>query len=135
MGRTGETYAFDRRGTLISQSRFEDQLRTAGLLDSNPLVTSPLNIEVRDPGVNLTLGETTSVRRDLQPLTLMADQATRGGTGDNISGLQRLSRSAGCWRVAVGCRNMVLASLPRWTFLKPTGRCSYCDRHSSSSYR
>ncbi|MCS1410288.1 MAG: hypothetical protein M2R45_03480 [Verrucomicrobia subdivision 3 bacterium] len=32
-GQPGEIYAFDRTGLLISQSRFEDQLRDLGLLD------------------------------------------------------------------------------------------------------
>lgn len=99
-GGTGETYAFDRDGTLISQSRFEHHLRAAGLLDSDPLVTSPLNIAVRDPGVNLVTGNTTSVPRDQQPLTLMADRATRGATGDNVVGYNdyRGVPVVGAWR-------------------------------------
>ncbi|MFK8112376.1 MAG: serine/threonine protein kinase [Rubripirellula sp.] len=85
-GGTGETYAFDREGRMISQSRFEHHLRAAGLLDSDIEITSPLNISIRDPGVNLTAGESTSTPREQQPLTLMADQATRGATGQNTHG-------------------------------------------------
>ncbi len=99
-GRTGETYAFDRAGMLISQSRFEHHLRAAGLLDTDPLVSSPLNVAVRDPGVNLVMGNTTSMPRDLQPLTRMADQATRGATGDDVIGYNdyRGVPVVGAWR-------------------------------------
>lgn len=99
-GRTGETYAFDRSGTLLSQSRFEHHLRAAALLDSNPLVASPLNVQIRDPGVNLVTGGTPSVPRDKQPLTLMADQATRGATGENVIGYNdyRGVPVVGAWR-------------------------------------
>jgi serine/threonine-protein kinase len=85
-GQTGETYAFDRQGILLSQSRFETQLRSAGLLDSDKKIVSPLNIEVRDPGIDLTQGGFASLPRSRQPLTLMADQASRGATGDNVQG-------------------------------------------------
>ena len=60
-GGSGETYAFDREGTLLSQSRFEHHLRIAGLLDSDPLVTSPLRVTVRDPGHDLTTGAYMSI--------------------------------------------------------------------------
>ena len=85
-GGSGETYAFDRKGMMISQSRFEHQLRAAGLLDSDPNVSSPLNVEVRDPQVNLILGDQPPMAREDQPLTLMADRATRGATGENVVG-------------------------------------------------
>ena len=85
-GQTGETYAFDRRGILLSQSRFEHHLRSAGLLEPDKPFVSPLNIDVRDPGVDLTQGGIAALPRDQQPLTLMADQATRGATGDNVQG-------------------------------------------------
>ena len=99
-GGTGETYAFDREGTLISQSRFEHHLRAAGLLDADPLVTSPLRISVRDPGVNLTTGAIAALPREQQPLTLMADHATRGATGDNVLGYNdyRGVPVVGAWR-------------------------------------
>ena len=37
-GSTGETYAFDANGVLVSPSRFEDQLREIGLLPDDPNV-------------------------------------------------------------------------------------------------
>jgi hypothetical protein len=99
-GRTGESYAFDRQGVLLSQSRFEPQLRKFGLLDPNPKIVSPLNIEIRDPGVDLTVGETPEAERSRQPLTRMADQATRGGTAEDVMGYNdyRGVRVVGAWR-------------------------------------
>ena len=48
LGNTGETYAFDADGRLLSESRFEDHLQAAGLL--KPGLKSTLNVEIRDPG-------------------------------------------------------------------------------------
>jgi Protein kinase domain len=98
-GDTGETYAFDRSGTLLSQSRFEDQLRAVSLLDADPLIASPLNVSVRDPGTNLVSGGKPQLDRSEQPLTVMADLATRGGTGANVTGYNdyRGVRVVGAW--------------------------------------
>jgi hypothetical protein len=38
IGLTGETYAFDRQGRLLSESRFEGQLQRAGLLGENSIL-------------------------------------------------------------------------------------------------
>ncbi|BBO82901.1 hypothetical protein DSCO28_34670 [Desulfosarcina ovata subsp. sediminis] len=70
---TGETYIFDRNGCMLSPSRFETQLRRIGLLPENR--SSSLNIEIRDPGVNMINGERPDVERSRQPLTLMVSRA------------------------------------------------------------
>ncbi len=54
-GKSGETYAFDQTGLLISRSRFDDQLRELGLLDPTN-ASSALNLRLRDPGGDLTKG-------------------------------------------------------------------------------
>jgi hypothetical protein len=54
-GDSGETYAFDQTGLLISQSRFDNQLKTLGLLDTTN-ASSALNLRLRDPGGDLTRG-------------------------------------------------------------------------------
>ena len=54
-GKSGETYAFDQTGLLISRSRFDDQLRELGLLDPTN-TSSALNLRLRDPGGDLTKG-------------------------------------------------------------------------------
>jgi len=84
IGKTGETYAFDRYGKLLSQSRFDEDLRKAGLLGQGQ--KSILSVSVRDPGGDLTQGFSPSVPRYQQPLTLMARQATTGKSGVNVEG-------------------------------------------------
>ncbi len=54
-GDTGETYAFDQTGLLISQSRFDDQLRRLGLLAPTN-TSSALNLRLHDPGGDLASG-------------------------------------------------------------------------------
>ncbi len=54
-GDSGETYAFDQTGLLISESRFDNQLKTLGLLDATN-ASSALNLRLRDPGGDLTKG-------------------------------------------------------------------------------
>ena len=84
IGKTGETYAFGRYGKLLSQSRFDEDLRKAGLLGEGE--KSILSVSVRDPGGDLTKGFSPSVPRYQQPLTLMAEQATKGKSGLNVEG-------------------------------------------------
>src|ERR1039458_5717373 len=54
-GLSGETYAFDQTGLMISHSRFDDQLRHLGLLDATN-TSSALNLRLHDPGGDLTKG-------------------------------------------------------------------------------
>ncbi len=85
-GRTGETYAFDRKGVLLSQSRFDDHLKQIGLLVDREDSRSILNVELRDPGVNMVEGERPSTPRRDQPLTLMAAAAVQGDSGYDVDG-------------------------------------------------
>jgi signal transduction histidine kinase/ABC-type amino acid transport substrate-binding protein/DNA-binding response OmpR family regulator len=84
IGSTGETYSFDRAGTLLSQSRFLEDLITAGLIEEGE--QSILSVSIRDPGVNLIAGGTTDVPRNEQPLTFMAASAVKGDQGINMQG-------------------------------------------------
>ena len=84
LGEKGETYAFNKSGKMITESRFEKQLREIGILA--PGMRSTLNVDVRDPGVNLLEGSHPVVLSSKQPLTYMAQQAIKGGTGDNLDG-------------------------------------------------
>ena len=83
-GSTGETYAFDRRGLLISSSRFPQHLRAAGLLGPDDDDTA-LRVELRDPGGDLTTGFRAQTRRREQPLTFMAAAATAGRDGLSLA--------------------------------------------------
>jgi hypothetical protein len=99
-GKTGETYAFDRRGVLLSQSRFDDDLKRVGLLVDRPDSTSILSIELRDPGVNLVADQRPPTRRADQPLTRMASAAVHGASGHDADGYRdyRGVPVVGAWR-------------------------------------
>jgi len=81
IGLTGETYAFDRSGRLLTDSRFDDALRSLGLVGAES--DALLNLEVRDPGANLVAGEAPVGDR---PLTVMAASAVAGNDGRDALG-------------------------------------------------
>lgn len=54
-GLSGETYAFDQTGLLISRSRFDPELHEYGLLASTNS-SSALNVRLHDPGGDLASG-------------------------------------------------------------------------------
>jgi diguanylate cyclase (GGDEF)-like protein/PAS domain S-box-containing protein len=97
IGNTGETYAFDDEGRLISQSRFDDQLRELGLISAEE--HGILNVQLRDPGVNLVDGEKPTEPRNQQPLTHMAKSAIQGEAGINRNGYRdyRGVQVTGAW--------------------------------------
>jgi hypothetical protein len=84
-GESGETYAFDRHGHLLSDSRFKDELRRAGLLGANA-ETAIWEVQIRDPGGDLTQGYQMEVPRQNQPLTHMVAEAIARGTGVDVVG-------------------------------------------------
>jgi signal transduction histidine kinase len=94
---TGETYAFDRQGRLLTESRFEDQLRAAGLIPED--ADSILNLEIRDPGGNTVLGFTPAIPRSQQPFTRSAQSAIQGHSGLDMKGYRdyRGSTVIGAW--------------------------------------
>jgi PAS domain S-box-containing protein len=65
--KSSEIYTFDEDGYLLTPSRFDQQLRSIGLLAEDQ--GSALNIEIRDPGVNLLEGKSPKQERSKQPLT------------------------------------------------------------------
>lgn len=67
-GESGETYAFNHEGLMLSLSRFDDDLRGLGLLNEDE--RSILNLSLRDPGANLKDGERAGVKRSEQPFTV-----------------------------------------------------------------
>ena len=97
LGETGEAYAFDRSGLMLSRSRFEDQLESVGLLSEGE--RSDLKIRVVDPGKNLLRNKHQIIGPDLLPLTLMASEATRGESGAQVEGYRdyRGVNVAGAW--------------------------------------
>jgi hypothetical protein len=99
-GHSGETYAFDENGLLLSQSRFDDDLKRIGLLTDQPDSQSILTVEVRDPGVNMAAGERPGLRRSDQPLTRAAAEAVQGRDGYDADGYRgyRGVPKVGAWR-------------------------------------
>ena len=85
-GESGETYAFNKEGLLISQSRFDEQLKQIGLIPDRASERSLLTIQIRDPQVNMAEGERPELRRSEQPLTKMAAEATAGKSGFDVDG-------------------------------------------------
>jgi eukaryotic-like serine/threonine-protein kinase len=80
-GYSGETYAFSETGLMLSQSRFDDDLKRLGLLPDVPDARSILTVEVHDPGVNMMEGGRPTVSRAEQPLTKLAAKAVSEGGG------------------------------------------------------
>ena len=77
LGETGETYAFNAFGLMLSESRFTESLRELEMLpeltgeldwDRNAL----LNVQVRDPGGDLARGFVPELDVDARPLTKLA---------------------------------------------------------------
>jgi len=83
-GRSGESYAFDRSGLMLSESRFDSQLRAGGILEEGQ--PSFRNIRISPPGSD--------------SLTLMAASATAGKSGTNTQGYPdyRGVSVVGAWR-------------------------------------
>jgi hypothetical protein len=78
-GDSGETYAFDQTGLMVSRSRFDDELKKLGLLDSTN-GSSALNLRLHDPGGDLTKGFHAADTNETyaRPLTRLVASAVDG---------------------------------------------------------
>jgi serine/threonine protein kinase len=85
-GESGETYAIDKTGLMVSNSRFDDELILLGLLPDVEDSRSILNLWVRDPGGNIDEGYRPKVRRGELPLTKSAAAAIAGTSGADLEG-------------------------------------------------
>lgn len=81
IGDTGETYAFDKKGLLITKSRFIHHLKSTGTIADND--TAMLSIRITDPGGDALKGYKAIPIED-RPLTLMAQKAIAGDTSPYI---------------------------------------------------
>ena len=110
MGQTGEAYAFDRRGVMLTASRFDAELKAAGLIPNQPEATSILNLYLADPGANFDNsrqvtnsfnpgGRREDRGRPRWPLTRMAASAIAGESGVDVDGYRnyRGRRVVGAW--------------------------------------
>ena len=98
-GETGETFAVDASGLLLSNSRFDDELKRIGLLPDLPEFQSVLTLTARDPGADLTAGERPAVRRQDLPLTRDVAAVVAGETGCDPDGYRdyRGVPTVGAW--------------------------------------
>ncbi|ROV58584.1 response regulator [Vibrio ponticus] len=82
IGKSGETYAIDSAGLLLSNVRFEQQLKQIGLLDQTQ--RSSLNVRVADPGKDLTSDPQSADPK--WPLTVMAQSISERLSSRNLNG-------------------------------------------------
>ena len=92
MGNSGESYAFDDTGLMMSSSRFEDDLIERGLLEEGQ--PSILNIVIKPPQKSVNARNGTKAK-----LTAMAESAIAGHAGINLSGYDdyRGTKVIGAW--------------------------------------
>ena len=86
MGDSGETYAFDVQGVMLSESRFIDQLVAIGLLPEDPAARETTVVEIRDPGGSLVEGHVPALPVLARPLTRMAAEAVTQRAGLDVDG-------------------------------------------------
>ncbi len=99
IGQSGETYAFDGNGVMVSNSRFDEELILLGILADREHSRSILNVQVRDPSADMTKGYRPARRRAEMPLTKMAAAAIDGNAGVDVEGYRdyRGVPVAGAW--------------------------------------
>jgi two-component system, sensor histidine kinase and response regulator len=99
-GESAETYAFNKDGLLLSDSRFNDQLRKLGLISNAPNSRAILELELRDPGGDMLRGFRPTAPRAQWPLTRMAANAVQGKSDVYTSGYRdyRGTMVVGAWR-------------------------------------
>jgi hypothetical protein len=84
-GTSGETFGFDPEGRLLSQSRFDEQLRSLGLLTNGPGSSSALNVILRDPGGDLSRGYIPTQASLSQPLMRLVSDALNTPAGVTVN--------------------------------------------------
>jgi eukaryotic-like serine/threonine-protein kinase len=85
-GETGETYAVDAQGVMLSESRFPDDVSRLGLLPPEAKGKTTAFLEVRDPGASPASAAVSGGLRRSLPLTLAAASASSGHTGSDVDG-------------------------------------------------
>jgi PAS domain S-box-containing protein len=83
-GDTGDSYAFNKAGVLITECRFDDQLRRLGLI--GPDERAILTLKLRDPGGNMLEGYLPKKKRKALPFTKGVRSALTGKFGIDIDG-------------------------------------------------
>lgn len=84
LGKTGETYIFDKEGIMLTESRFDHHLKLVNLIQADS--KGILSIRISDPGENLSEGPLLQAPLKDRPLTVMARSALQGFSDYNIEG-------------------------------------------------
>ncbi len=97
---SGETYAFSRDGRMISRSRNHQHAVQLGLIEPDSQDFHKRQLWIRDPGCDLTAGETPREPRIAWPRTRMLRYAMTGEPGYDIAGYRdyRGRLVVGAWR-------------------------------------
>jgi hypothetical protein len=120
-GETGECYAFDREGIMLTESRFNDQLVQIGLIPPNAKGRSATVVALRDPGRNLTAGYKLAQPLAVRPLTNMAAHAVAGEDGVDLDGYRdyRGVEVIGAWRWLPKYEFGMAIEIDRWEAYAP----------------
>ena len=86
MGDSGDTYAFNHEGLLVSRSRFEADFPSMGLVPEDAPVRAVPRILIHDPGGDLTAGFKPKDEPENWPPTRMLASALRGESSIDLSG-------------------------------------------------
>jgi tRNA A-37 threonylcarbamoyl transferase component Bud32 len=99
MGQTGESYAFDRSGLMLTATRFDPELKTLGLIPAGRENTAILNLKLLDPEEELRPGEPPAKPPNQRNLTRMAASATMGNNDFDVRGYRnyRGMEVVGAW--------------------------------------
>lgn len=84
MGLTGETYAVDRHGQMLTKTRFNESV--SGLVRAKSQSDTSPFLQLRDPGGNLLHGFSPITSSDAWPLTRMASSISRFESGIDMEG-------------------------------------------------
>ena len=98
-GRTADVYLFNREGLLLTESRFDAELRKLGVIGGDTSVHGALQMQVRDPGGDLRTGFKPSTTYEQRPLTYAALRALTGETAVSEDAYRdyRGARVVGAW--------------------------------------
>ncbi|MGH7137127.1 MAG: serine/threonine protein kinase, partial [Pirellulales bacterium] len=120
-GETGECYAFDRDGVMLTDSRFGDELQRIGLIPPEAKGRSATIVSLRDPGGDLTAGYKPQRPLAACPLTNMAAHAVAGEDGLDLNGYRdyRGVPVVGAWKWLTRYQFGVAIEIDRWEAYAP----------------
>ena len=120
-GETGECYAFDRQGIMLTESRFNDDLVRIGLIPPDAKARSATVVSLRDPGGDLTAGYKPTRPLATCPLTSMAAHAVAGEDGIDLDGYRdyRGVQVIGAWRWIPRYEYGMAIEIDRWEAYAP----------------